>query len=242
MIRPLHSFRSTAHALAAASSIVLAFSAAAALFPYAAVAADKVEVRKQIQRRIQLKAGQQTINAEVKFMETRIGRGQAAMVDRNVITVYDPATNLFWWTYQNPDGSADAAAAETVFQNEYRVLEDRDRLIGFVLTGWSLWVRISTSKATSLQDGVDRLVGSLPQSIETIEADISSGFHEVNLAQVLGSEFLVRKSEGAGSRVLWLVNVEREPSRWIVTLRNARNDVKTVALNDNFEVAGLVNR
>jgi hypothetical protein len=205
-------------------------------------AAEKVEVRGQMQASIQLKNGGRAVPGVLKVLEVRMATAGAKIQDRNLIAVYDPASKLFWWTYQNPDGSADATAAQALFSREYHIVEDRDQLVGFVMTGWSLWIRTSSMKADSVQDGVGRLVASLPGPIELIEADISAGFREVNLAKVLGQGFLVRTDPGAAGRVLWLVDVEREPSRWLVTLRNTVGESKKIALNDLFQFVDSANR
>lgn len=206
-----------------------------------ATAQQKVTIRKQLRSSVAIRADRRSAgsDAQVQVTEADIRMPGGDTVRRNIISVFDPGTGLFWWTYQNFDGQTTAASAQAMFLREYRVLPDKTRLVGFAAIDRSLWIRTASETFPNSDAATARLLATLGDKLQAIEADVNSGFKEVNLSRTLGVKFFLPAEPGDPVRGLRLTEVVRDANGWLVTVQNDAGAARTLVLDEAFRVAAV---
>lgn len=155
-----------------------------------------------------------------------------------VSVVYEPASHLFWWTFQHTNGPANVDSEKLRFIKSYSFGMDRSRIIAFNGFGRSVWVRESSAEASSVTRAFESIDHNLNEEADQISSGVKVWSHQFNLSQVLGSMFFSSKKVqdvgGLATGGLQVKSVARCGNDWRVEVVNDYGDVESVAFNDSL--------
>jgi hypothetical protein len=168
-------------------------------------------------------------------VQTKLPNGR--LVDGSVITLYDPGSQLFWWTHQKSIGPADPESARKEFLGSYRCSVFPDEIACFTAEGRTLWSRISKTRVSSAEEGLAAVRAALPGELAKFESGEAMWFTEMPLAQTVGRTFFHPKNPGDPAVRLTIERIERLGNGWRVDIRNDKGESTRVAVSRDFKVS-----
>ena len=157
-----------------------------------------------------------------------------------VVALFEPKSGLFWWEYQRLDEkSADYAKDRlTHLLKQYRVAMEAERIVSFRLEGSRLYIRDSTEKVSSFEQGLQSVVSMMEQNLKDIHGDPLQGRLTIPLASVLGKDFFHGSKFVAQWRPSTLVDAKSAGSKWLVDLEGPDGERARVTVGDDYKVEG----
>lgn len=159
-----------------------------------------------------------------------------------VAVVYEPASHLFWWTFQHTDGPAKVGSEKLRFMQNYSFGMDKGHIVAFTGLGRSVWVQASSADASSVTVGFESISRNLKEEADQISSGAKVWAQQFNLSQLLGTAFFSSKKAqdigGPAGRGLQVRSVSRRKNRWRVEVVNDYGDVRAVVFNDSLTTVG----
>lgn len=144
-------------------------------------------------------------------------------VPAEVVMLHDPETGLFWWCYRIVESGADPHSVQGVVQDSILYITD-DKIVGFLYSTPNLWVRESTEHFASIEAGEASVLAELKNRSKQVEEGTSSWFVPINVARLLGPEFLHLKGSASPVPEPKLQQVTRKEGHWRLTLKGPNKD------------------
>lgn len=158
--------------------------------------------------------------------------GKAGLLD--VLTLWDPQSKLFWWTYQFSDPAHPGGIRER-FLADSAVYLMKTKLVSF-RGGIFMEVTESSERCASLGEGLAHVLAVLEEKRAKVEAGDVGGSLLINLGRSLDASFVHLRGNAAPYPQPKMRQVTRVDGQWRVVLDGPNGDSAVVLLDDKYEV------
>jgi hypothetical protein len=155
-----------------------------------------------------------------------------------VALLYEPASHLFWWTFQHTADPASVDSEKLRFLQNYSFAMDKSRIVAFTGLGRSVWVQASSAEASSITAAFETIDHDLKDESDQISSGAKVWAQQFNLSEVLGMAYFSSKTVkdigGPAGRGLQVKSVARRKNGWRVEVANDYGDVRLVVFDDSL--------
>ena len=198
---------------------------------------DEVSLGGELEGKVTLLVGTEHIPAQLLFKQVKLTGLDGFQGDGVVIAVYEPASHLFWWTFEKSNGPGDLASVKVRFLNGYRLTLYGDRIAGFTALDRSVWVRALSYRFPSMNAALDYVRLELKSTIQQIHFGERHWFQPFDLSQVLGFDYFGPKDFGGLSRGLRLKSLAKDKDGWMIEVINDRDESRLVTIDKSLTAA-----
>ena len=163
-----------------------------------------------------------------------MGNGQVERGD--VVMLHEPDNGMFSWCYQTSLGDTPGDISALFLKESVIYLTD-DRIVVFRLDSRTLWVRDSTGRYSTLDEGQAKLLGTLAHSQGEI-AGRPNLFQEVNLTELMDSDVFEPTFGESPFPDYKLRSVARQQEGWLLLIEGTHHDLVDVQLDNDYQLVG----
>jgi hypothetical protein len=174
------------------------------------------------------------VNLQVQRMTLQLPSGKTGQGD--LLMLYDPQTQLFWWHYSEAAESGQTPAKVSDPLANYTVYITGAKIVVFTFSKPSVWVRESTERYPSLAEGQAGAQAALRRMSDKIEGGAVEWFREINVLEAVGRDFLSRRGSPSPFPRPKLREVSRTNNQWHLILDGPNKDSAEVVLSDDYQV------
>jgi hypothetical protein len=204
---------------------------------FAAFAKAQVTVGRSVKQEIQVSSETGNPTATLSVTQVKTVLPNSKVVDGSIIALFDPSSRLFWWMHQSSIGESDPEKVLNEFLYSTAFSVHPEQIVSLSVDGRSLWALTSEMRVSSLDEGVGKVSGLLPEALPELMSGKTLKFQRVPLAPVVRPTFLDPKNFGDPAVRLKVGKVERSAPGWKVEIKNDRDESETIILSNDFKTA-----
>ena len=173
----------------------------------------------------------QSAQAELKPLRVRLVAASGP-VDLDILMLRELSTGLFVWRFSDGSDGSLLESLETFRTNHVVAMTDQ-KLAIFACMMPELWVRESTERYPSMQEGRAAVLATLAEKGAEIERDNYEQFVRIPLGDRLSHEFLVTEG-GFPSDTPIVTGATGTGAQWTVRLRGVNAENGSLVLSDTL--------
>lgn len=173
------------------------------------------------------------VDTQARTLRLSIGFPSGKTGYADVAILYEPGTRLVWWFYQGVERPDDPGILQSPLGGFVLYVAD-GKVAGFTLQGSVLWVRDSTSRAASLDEGQAGVLERIKENAERIEKGTMQWGRSIRLGSSLPDFFLLKGSAGPAHGTIR--EVGRTPGGWRLLLDGPNGTSAEVMLDDEYRL------
>lgn len=226
--------------------ILFLMAVAAALVGIRGYAADPnagVRGKARVELKAKMRHSVQKIKTAAGTVDVEIYRSSASVdaagkkAQAIVVTLFEPKSGLYWWTYQKRDPEAPSYRQDPMagLLGQYKWWATSDAIVGFRL----LDNRIVVIESRMRQPNIDKVLGEINETLANNIHDADDypvQSKEIPLIEHLGLAFFRGTKLVAQWRPSRLVEVDYKDGRWTLKIDGPDGEHGSVVLDNQYKV------